>query len=251
MIIIEDPTFSDPIYRVSNLTKTYEQNRVLEIQKLEIFKGEIFTLVGPSGAGKSTFLRLLNFLEFPNTGQVNFAGSVFEQGQELPLHLRRRVTMVFQRPMLLDRSVWDNVTFGLRLRGEKDAHRKVTASLDEVGLAHLAKKRARNLSGGEAQRVSLARAMVLEPDVLLLDEPTANLDPYNASLIEDIVRKINEHHQTTIVLVTHNVFQAKRLAKRVALILSGKIIEIADVHKFFNNPEDERTTAFINGDMVY
>lgn len=251
MSIIESSILGDPIYQVNNLTKTYEQNRVLEIQKLEIFKGEIFTLVGPSGAGKSTFLRLLNFLEFPNTGQVNFAGRVFEQGQEMPLHLRRRVTMVFQRPMLLDRSVWDNVTFGLRLRGEKDAYRKVRASLDEVGLTHLARKRARTLSGGEAQRVSLARAMVLEPDVLLLDEPTANLDPYNVSLIEDIVRKINEHCQTTIVLVTHNVFQAKRLAERVALILNGKIIEVADVNKFFNNPEDERTTAFINGDMVY
>ncbi|MBE0410615.1 MAG: phosphate ABC transporter ATP-binding protein [Anaerolineales bacterium] len=246
-----ESTISPLIYHISNLSKTYEANQVLEIKELEIFRGEIFTLVGPSGAGKSTFLRLLNFLEFPDTGKIEFNGASFKRGQEMPLHHRRRVTMVFQRPILLDRSVWDNVTYGLRLRGNKNARDEVSASLEEVGLTRLAKKRARTLSGGEAQRVALARAMVLEPDVLLLDEPTANLDPYNVSLIEDIVREINEQHQTTIVLVTHNVFQAKRLAERVALILNGKIIEVAEVSKFFSDPEDERTTAFINGDMVY
>jgi tungstate transport system ATP-binding protein len=239
------------LFQVSNLTKTYEDQRILEINHLEIFKGEIFTLLGPSGAGKSTFLRLLNFLEFPNSGSIEFFGQIYKRGQEMPLKVRRRVTMVFQRPILMHRSVWDNVTFGLRLRGKRDAQRKVRASLEEVGLAHLQKKPARSLSGGEAQRVALARAMVIQPDVLLLDEPTANLDPYNVSLIEDIVRKINHQYGTTIVLVTHNVFQAKRLATRVGLILNGKIIEAAEVKLFFSNPEDERTAAFVRGEMVY
>jgi tungstate transport system ATP-binding protein len=240
-----------PMYLVSNLTKTYEDQHILEIKHLEILKGEIFTLLGPSGAGKSTFLRLLNFLEFPNNGRMEFLGQLYKHGQEMPLKVRRRVTMVFQRPVLMHQSVWDNVTFGLRLRGKKDVQRKVRASLEEVGLAHLQKKPAHSLSGGEAQRVALARAMVIKPDVLLLDEPTANLDPYNVSLIEDIVRNINQQHGTTIVLVTHNVFQAKRLATRVGLILNGKIIEIAEVKRFFSNPEDERTAAFVRGDMVY
>jgi tungstate transport system ATP-binding protein len=248
---IKNITNSSPLYLVTNLTKTYEEQRILEIKHLEIFKGEIFTLLGPSGAGKSTFLRLLNFLEFPNNGSIEFLGQNYKHGQEMPLKVRRRVTMVFQRPVLMHQSVWDNVTLGLRLRGKKDVQRKVLASLEEVGLAHLQKKPAHSLSGGEAQRVALARAIVIQPDVLLLDEPTANLDPYNVSLIEDIVRKINQQHGTTIVLVTHNVFQAKRLATRVGLILNGKIIEVTEVKRFFSNPEDERTAAFIRGDMVY
>jgi tungstate transport system ATP-binding protein len=153
--------------------------------------------------------------------------------------------------MLLDLSVWDNIAYGLRLRGQREVHKQVEAALDEVGLTQLSSQRARTLSGGEAQRVALARAIVLNPDVLLLDEPTANLDPYNVRLIEDIVRRINEQHKTTLVLVTHNVFQAKRLASRVAFMLEGKVIEVACAEQFFNAPADERTGAFVRGEMVY
>ncbi|MCA9961915.1 MAG: ATP-binding cassette domain-containing protein, partial [Anaerolineales bacterium] len=128
---------------------------------------------------------------------------------------------------------------------------QVDAALQQVGLQTIARQRARTLSGGEAQRVALARAIVLHPDVLLLDEPTANLDPYNISLIEQIIRQLNEQAGTTIVLVTHNVFQAKRLAHRVALLLDGRIVEIAATHTFFHNPADPRTKAFVAGDMVY
>jgi tungstate transport system ATP-binding protein len=110
---------------------------------------------------------------------------------------------------------------------------------------------ARTLSGGEAQRVALARAMVLQPDVLLLDEPTANLDPYNVGLIEDIAGRLNRERGTTLILVTHNVFQAKRLAHRVALLLEGQIVEITGVDTFFESPRDPRTAAFVRGEMVY
>jgi tungstate transport system ATP-binding protein len=167
------------------------------------------------------------------------------------LRLRRRVTTVFQRPILLNRSVQANVGYGLKLRSEEDVSEKVHQALDEVGLEGLARQRARTLSGGEAQRVALARAIVLEPDVLLLDEPTANLDPYNVGLIEEIVRERNREQGTTLVLVTHNVFQAKRLADRVALMLEGDIVEVADVETFFEDPDDPRTAAFVRGDMVY
>jgi tungstate transport system ATP-binding protein len=164
------------------------------------------------------------------------------------------VTTVFQRPVLLQRTVEANVAYGLRLRGgqgAKEAAKRVTQSLQEVGLAELARAPARTLSGGEAQRVALARAMVLAPDALLLDEPTANLDPYNVALIEQIVRRLNQEHGTTIVLVTHNVFQAHRLATRVALLLEGRIVEAADAKSFFERPQDPRTAAFVRGDMVY
>jgi tungstate transport system ATP-binding protein len=153
--------------------------------------------------------------------------------------------------MLLNRSVWDNVTYGLRIRGQRNAVQQVEAVLERVGLLGMARQRARTLSGGEAQRVALARAMVIQPDVLLLDEPTANLDPYNVKLIEEIVRDLNHEQGTTLVLVTHNVFQARRLADRVAFLLEGKLIEVATAVDFFNQPSDERTAAFVRGEMVY
>jgi tungstate transport system ATP-binding protein len=152
---------------------------------------------------------------------------------------------------LLNRSVYANVRYGLRLRSKHDSAPQIEAALEQVGLEGLAQQRARTLSGGEAQRVSLARAVVLHPDVLLLDEPTANLDPYNVGAIEDAVRSLNERQGTTMVLVTHNVFQARRLAHRVGLLLEGRIVEIADVGTFFESPQDPRTAAFVRGDMVY
>ena len=121
----------------------------------------------------------------------------------------------------------------------------------QVGLSDMARQPARTLSGGEAQRVALARALVLNPEVLLLDEPTANLDPYNVALIEEIVANLNREKGMTLVLVTHNVFQARRLAGRVALLLDGRIVEMNDTENFFNNPADPRTAAFVGGEMVY
>jgi len=241
----------EPIYQLRDLAKEYNSRRVLSVERLDIRQGEIFALVGPSGAGKSTLLRLLNFLEPPTGGSIRFLGAEFNASRPVPLQLRRRVTTVFQRPTLLNRSVWANASYGLRLRGRRNAARQVEMALEQVGLTDLARQQARTLSGGEAQRVALARAMVLQPDVLLLDEPTANLDPYNVGLIEDIVRSLNRERGISLVLVTHNVFQARRLAHRVALLLEGRIVEVADVESFFQSPRDPRTGAFVRGEMVY
>lgn len=239
------------IYTLQSLTKAYNGRVVLDLTHLEIHSGEIFALVGPSGSGKSTLLRLLNFLEAPTRGTIHFDQVELSAARDAPLSLRRRVTTVFQQPLLLDDNVWNNVTYGLRLRGEKDLQARTQQALQEVGLSKLAHQRARTLSGGEAQRVALARAMVLQPDVLLLDEPTANLDPYNVGLIEQIALRLNQERGTTLVLVTHNVFQAHRLAQRVALLLEGKMVEVAPVEQFFDAPVDARTRAFVRGDMVY
>jgi tungstate transport system ATP-binding protein len=239
------------IYELRGVTKEYETQLVLQVDQLDVNQGQIFALVGPSGAGKSTLLRLLNFLEPPSSGYVRFLGQEFSPTKPMPLELSRRVTTVFQRPILLNRTVWDNVKFGLHLRGLRRSAQRIEAALDQVGLRSMAKRRARTLSGGEAQRVALARAMVLQPDVLLLDEPTANLDPYNVGLIEDIVRTLNEEQGTTLVVVTHNVFQARRLAHEVALLLEGQIIEKAGVEEFFQSPRDPRTAAFVRGEMTY
>ncbi|HSG18677.1 MAG TPA: phosphate ABC transporter ATP-binding protein [Anaerolineae bacterium] len=242
---------SEPIYTLNDVSQAYRGREVLRVDELQIGRGEILALVGPSGAGKSTLLRLLNFLETPASGVIRFQGACYGQGHKMPVGLQRRVTTVFQRPCLLNRSVAANVQYGLRLRGNRNSQRRVAEALEQVGLVSMAKDRARTLSGGEAQRVALARALVIEPDVLLLDEPTANLDPYNVGLIEQIIGHHNRERGTTVVLVTHNVFQAKRLAQRVALLLDGRIIEIGDVDRFFEAPGDPRTAAFIGGEMVY
>jgi tungstate transport system ATP-binding protein len=241
-----------PLYQLRGLRKVYgagpAARSVLDLDALDILTGEILAIVGPSGAGKSTLLRLLNFLEPPTAGSITFENQPVPA--EAPLGLVRQVTTVFQRPVLLGGSVGDNVALGLRLRGEA-AEARVTAALARVGLTALRRQPASQLSGGEVQRVALARALVLAPKVLLLDEPTANLDPYNVGLIEEIVREQNATQGTTVVVVTHNVFQARRLAQRAALLLAGRLVEAAPVEKFFSAPQEARTGAFVRGEMVY
>lgn len=246
MTIMDD----NVLYHLNGVQQTYNGRIVLDIEQLSIRRGEILGLVGPSGAGKSTLLRLLGFLETPAAGEVSYDGRTCTQMWP-DLETRRQVTMVFQKPHLLRRSVSDNVTFAMDLRGWKNGSRDVAPMLRRLGLEELAPVKANTLSGGEAQRVALARALVLKPDVLLLDEPTANLDPYNIKLIEDIVKRSNEEDGTTVVMVTHNIFQARRLAHRVGLLLSSKLIEVSEAEAFFTSPRRSETEVFVRGDMVY
>jgi tungstate transport system ATP-binding protein len=239
------------VYQLRNLAKDYTTRRVLDIKSLDIFRGEVLAIVGPSGSGKSTLLRLLNFLESPTQGTINFLG-VDYNGARLPLlGVRRRVTTVFQKPLLLNRTVWANVVYGLELRNSPEKEQRARQALSQVGLLDASNQGALTLSGGEGQRVSLARAIALQPQVLLLDEPTANLDPHNISKIEDIIKNLNLDHHVTMVVVTHNIFQARRLAQRVAFLMEGKLVEVANNPDFFESPQDERTAAFVRGEMVY
>lgn len=237
------------IYQLDGLQQWYNGRCVLNIEALSIREGEILAVVGPSGAGKSTLLRLLNFLELPTKGQITFDGRT--ASAELPLAQRRRVTTVFQQPLLLKRTVLANLSYGLSLRGQKLPPETADTWLNRLGLSSLANQPARKLSAGEAQRVALVRALLIRPDVLLLDEPTANLDPYNVSLIETIIRQENAQHHTTTVLVTHNIFQARRLAHRTALLIDGRIIEIAPTEPFFTSPKNPQTAAFLKGELIY
>ncbi len=239
-----------PVYATSGLSHAYNGRTVVNLDTLTVMPGEILALVGPSGAGKSTLLRLLAFLERPTTGRIVFQGRTAVDGWP-DLAARRDLTMVFQRPKLLQRSVFENVAYGLKLRGEKRRDAAIAAVLARLGLAELAGAQARTLSGGEMQRVALARALVLRPRVLLLDEPTANLDPYNIRLIEEMVLHANAALGMTVVVVTHNIFQARRLAQRVGLMLAGRMVEVAATEAFFNAPARPETAAFVRGDMVY
>jgi tungstate transport system ATP-binding protein len=236
-------------YRLTDVKHRYGDRCVVDIPNLEVPSGEILGIVGPSGAGKSTLLRLLNFLESPTQGGIAYAGNPTEG--DVSLATRREVTTVFQRPMLLRRTVTANVRIGRRLRGLANNDHNTKRWLDRLGLTDLADAPAGTLSAGEAQRVAFARALVVEPSVLLLDEPTGNLDPYNVGLLEEIVRSENAERGTTVVVVTHDVFQARRLAGRTALMVSGRIVELADTEAFFTTPRDGRTAAFLRGDLLY
>lgn len=239
---------SNPVYELSDIVQVYGRRRVLEVVRLVIHEAESLALLGPNGAGKSTLLRLLNFLEPPTEGSLRYRGRA--AGYPAPLSMRREITMVFQRPVLLSRSVWDNVTYGLRLRGLRPDP-SLDRMLRQLDLDKMVGWPAGRLSGGEMQRVALARALALSPRVLLLDEPTANLDPYSVGLVEGMIQSLRAERRTTLVIVTHHVFQARRLADRVGLLLAGQVVDVAETERFFEEPKDPRVSAFVSGEMVY
>jgi tungstate transport system ATP-binding protein len=238
-----------PLYLLENIQQRYNGRTVLNLDHLMIQWGEIFAIVGPSGSSKSTLLRLLNFLETPSSGRLSFNGKPISQTPFIAT--RRQITTVFQQPYLLRRTVAANLQFGVQLRGRQLSKVEMNQWLERVSLHTLAHQPAATLSAGEAQRLALVRALAIRPQILLLDEPTANLDPYNVGLIESIIRQENEERGTTIVLVTHNIFQARRLAHRVAFLLDGRLIEVAPTSTFFEQPSDPRTAAFVKGELVY
>ena len=238
----------DVLYRLDSIRHRYGDQVVLQIDQLEVMRGETLCVIGPSGAGKSTLLRILQFLERPAVGRLVFEGLAIDR--DVPLDVRRRVTTVFQRPVVLDRSVRSNLSYGLQVRGVRDAGRQVDRLLAALCLDNLATKPARALSGGEIQRVAVGRALALNPKVLLLDEPTANLDPHNVRLVEALIRE-RQAQGITIVLATHQIFQARRLADRTALMLGGRIVEVAATATLLDRPRDPRTRAFLTGEMVY
>jgi tungstate transport system ATP-binding protein len=236
----------DNILELKGLSKKFNHYFHLEIKELAISKGEKFVLLGPSGAGKSTLLRMMHGVEEASEGEVIFSGNKFVYGNMVSA--RRQMSMVFQRPEFFNNSIEFNLEYPLRIR-KLEIREQVQEMLDLVSLPVDPKKTIRDISGGELQRVAIARALITKPKVLFLDEPTSNLDPYNVKLIESIIRDVNGQG-TTIVLVTHDPYQAKRIADKVALILDGKIIEIGSKEKFFSNPKDERALRFINGELL-
>ena len=242
---------SEGIYTLDGLVKRYGEREACNIERLEIERGEALGIIGPSGSGKSTLLRLLNFLEPQTSGTIRFSGETYDGRASIPLSVRRRMTLVFQSPLLFNTSVLGNVAYGLKLRGVRDAKARASEFLDRLGMGSLAREHPSTISFGETQRVALARALILEPEVLLLDEPTANLDPYNVALVEELMLNISREMGTTIVLVTHNVFQARRLADRTALLLDGKVVEVGPTEEMFSGARDPRTRAFLGGEMVY
>jgi tungstate transport system ATP-binding protein len=237
-----------------NVSKSYGEVAAAREVSFAAETGQVFGVLGPSGAGKTTLLRLIDLLESPDSGEV-LIGNREVSASARDAHLvRERIGMVLQKPVVLNRSVAHNLGYSMSIRGwdEKDIAKKVSQELKRLGLEARARKNARTLSGGEMQRLSFSRATVFSPDLLLLDEFAANLDPRNVALLEEMVRAyLTERSDRAVVLVTHNIFQAKRLCHRIALMWDGEIIEVAEKEKFFESPDDERTAAFVRGDVVY
>jgi tungstate transport system ATP-binding protein len=216
------------------VTKMFDSTVALDNVDLKVEEGEILALLGPNGSGKSTLLKILALLENPTRGEVYFHNAkISNQNRE---RTRMETTMVFQKATLFNTTVYNNIAYGLKIRKipKNEIQERVNMALKLVRLEGFQKKYAKKLSGGEQQRVALARALILNTKLLLLDEPTANLDPKNASIIEEIIASINREYKTTIVIATHNMFQAKRFPHRIALMENGKISEIGKPAEVFS-----------------
>jgi molybdopterin-binding protein len=235
-----------PLAAVRDLVVRRESLVVLDIPYMEVRQGEVLSVIGPNGAGKSTLLHVLALLHPATSGEIWFAGQRVSAGNNV-VKLRRRMAVVFQESLLLDTSVKDNVASGLRIRGmeSREAGERASYWMKRFGVDALAERPARKLSGGEAQRASLARAFAMEPELLLLDEPFSALDaPTRAVLFEDFERVLHESRLTT-VFVTHDRTEAMRLGDRVAVMMSGKVAQLGEPEEVFSTPADERVAAFV------
>jgi molybdopterin-binding protein len=225
------------------------RSELVHVPQLDVLEGEVLVIIGPNGAGKSVLLETLALLQEPTAGHVLFEGQPVAGRQ---LRLRRRMAVVFQEPMLLRRSMADNVAMGMRLRGVPRSLRRERARhwMERFGIAHLAQRSALTLSGGEAQRANLARAFAVEPEVLLLDEPFSALDqPTRDDLLEDLSAALRETGMTT-VFVTHDRAEALRLGDRLAVLMGGGVRQMGTAAEVFAAPVDEEVAAFVGVENI-
>jgi len=238
-----------PLIRVSNLVHAYEGRRVLDVEGLSINRGDIVALLGRNGSGKSTLLRMMSLLEKPSSGDILFHGKLLELERDR-FAQRRRMAMVFQEPLLFSGTVTYNVSYGLAIRGlpRDDIAEKRRRALSLLAIEHLASRRVETLSGGEAQRVSLARALAGEPEILFLDEPMANLDnPTRMSFRRDLGRVLAQL-EATVVYVTHEVGEALYLGNRIAVMSGGKIVQDAAPAEVWNRPATSDVASIVGAE---
>ncbi|NLK08369.1 MAG: amino acid ABC transporter ATP-binding protein [Firmicutes bacterium] len=229
--------------QVYELMKSYGKTTALDDVSLNVSQGEILVVMGPSGCGKSTLIRSINRLTEPDSGEIFFEGSsVMDMDHKQLLAFRRRVGFVFQHFNLVKRlSVKDNVMLGLVLGGmpKSKAEERALSALQKVGLAKYGGSRPEELSGGQQQRVGIARALALEPEIVLLDEPTASLDPILVGEVLDVMEDLVRSRKTTMVIVTHEVAFAMKVADRIILMDHGKIVEEGAPREVFAEPKSD------------
>jgi tungstate transport system ATP-binding protein len=241
------------LFRLHNVVKRYGNREVINIENLVIPGGKIYTILGPNGSGKTTLLRIMALLLTNDEGELEVLWQKVRWEKNQLLQLRRKMSMVTQTAYMFSGTVSYNVGYGLRMRRMKESsiRKRVNQVLEMVGLTAFREASARTLSGGERQKVAIARALAVNPQVLFLDEPTSNIDIASANEIENHIASINRVQKTTIILVTHNLFQAKRLADEVFFIHEGRIIEQGPSKTIFEKPVDSRTAAFLKGETVF
>ncbi len=242
-------TRPDILLKIEDLLVRRGGTTVLEIPTLAVFQGQVLSLIGPNGAGKSTLMLTLAGLLKPARGNLLFRGEPIADGG---FAYRRHIAMVFQDPLLFDTTVFENVASGLKIRGmgRREVGRRVPDYLERFGIGHLAKRSARKLSGGEAQRTSLARAFVTEPEIVFLDEPFSALDPPTREVLTGDLEKILRETHTTAIASTHDQTEALRLADRIAVVNRGRIAQIGSVAEVMNRPADEFVASFVGVETV-
>ena len=231
------------LFELNNLKKTYDGRTVLDLERLALERGKIISLLGPNGAGKTTLLEIMAFLSSPSSGEVWFDQEKVDFTAGKLIHLRRKVVLVEQQSILFTTKVWKNVAFPLRIRGTPKARREriVEDLLDLVGMGAFRHAKAHKLSGGETQRVAIARALACSPEVILLDEPTANVDVENQIAIERITQEINQTKGISVIFTTHNMIQASRLADETVFLYEGKMARSIYENIFSGHMETDRT----------
>jgi molybdopterin-binding protein len=241
---------TEPLLSVKDILVRRDEQTVLQVSSLEIHRGEVLAIIGPNGAGKSTLLLVLARLLAPDQGQVYFDGSPIRT--ENDLIYRRRIALVLQEPLLMHQSVFENVSSGLKFRGlpREQVKSRTTEWLQRLEINHLSSRPAHKLSGGEAQRTSLARAFALEPELLLLDEPFSALDsPTRSHLLHDLHALLSQTGITT-VFITHDLDEALLLGDRVAVLLGGLLRQVGRPQDVFTVPSDAEVAAFVGVETV-
>lgn len=237
----------NPLIELKNITYKANNRTILNVPEFAIQPGEFLGIMGPNGAGKSTLLKLLSFLDNPSSGEILFKNHVISAGGGVPLEMRRKFSIALQQSLLLDGTVFYNIAIGLTLRKvpKPIIKEKVAHWLELFGISHLAKKNALFLSGGEAQRVNLARAMIIEPEILFLDEPFSALDfPTKIKLMEDFKQIISDTN-TTAVFVSHDLMEIHFLTNRLAIIVDGEIKQSGPTPLVLEHPNTS-TQSFLN-----
>ena len=235
-----------------NLCQRYGERDILKNVNLRIDRGEVFALIGPTGAGKTTLLRLIDLIDEPASGKIFFDGVDAAAPAAVRLGMRRRMAFVLQKPVVFNLSVHDNIACALRWRGVRGSKlkEKVNHITDVVGLSDYGNRNARQLSGGEVQRVAIARAIAIEPEVLLLDEPMANLDPLSAARIEELISSIIRRYATTIIMATHDLSQGQRLADRMAVMMGGELLQTGSSKDVFTSPRNREVAEFVGVENI-
>lgn len=247
------------LIEIRNISKDYLNKEglnqtVLSNIDFTIEKGECFIIIGPNGSGKTTLLRLIGLLDSPTQGQIFYENEDLNKiSRKKKVEYRRKFSFVRQKPVVMNTSIFNNIAYGLKVRGIKygDYKNSVNEMIEFIGLKGMENKNARALSGGEMQRVAIAMNFIIDPEIYLLDEVSANLDPKNISLLEEFINAIKRDNQKTIIMSTHDRLEAIKFADRIGVLSNGKISQLGSPNEIFTSPKDEFTALFVGYENIF